>query len=173
MTIDNGYLEQLDAAVADLTTEVPHSASIPAELVDICGHVLRLEQKLGKWRRDLLDSLADDVELGFDDFIGNEYELVESRAATRTYHTPAILGRLTRALDADPLAAIKAAEHGKALSLTWRWTQLERLSTALGFKLTRAVGQADPDNDDLDAPMVMEEWTSKRRLIGRKGEETE
>jgi hypothetical protein len=150
------------------------------EMPDAAGAVRDLERRLAelrhRWNEAQVEEARDpESELGpptmeHSQFgsqtvqvVGREYRTVTNRSAKRTYNTAALLRGIAVGLTAHSLTetseldALQFVLRGGIASVAWKWTPLTRLARDLGLPL-RTVDHAIPDDGDLDAPHVGEEW---------------
>lgn len=122
------------------------------EAVDLAGDLAYIIQQLSAYKRSLLD----EVRLAE----GERFRTVQSRKASRSYNTAAILS----AFDHDLHALLDA----DAVRLSWRWTELKRYAYQAGVTLSIAPREIE-DTGEVDGPtLVGETWTDDYRLEGKE-----
>lgn len=152
------------------------AAEVPvAEMPDAAGAVRDLERRLAelrhRWNEAQVEEAHDpESELGPPTLehtafgtqkvqvVGRQYRTVTTRSAKRTYNTAAILHDMVEhGLFAGSMDALGFALRERLARVEWRWSDLTRYARTVGLPL-RTVAHAIPDDGDLDAPHVGEEW---------------
>ena len=151
-----------------------------AEMPDAAGEVRHIERRLAelrhRWNEEQLEATRDpEGEFGpptlertqfgtvTTRLEGAEYRTVTTRTARRTYNTAAILHGVAAALaernsvETSEVDALLFSMRAGVASVSWKWTPLQRLARDLGLPL-RTVPHAIPDDGDLDAPWIGEQW---------------
>ena len=145
MSLDS--LEAMQELAAKLT--LPPAG----EEADWLGRLDRIMRDLRAKRRTVSDELDGPV-------TGTEYQVKESRSASRSYNTARILADFAQAgWDLHDL------RNHDAVRLSWRWTELQRAYRKANVDLTVAHREVE-DEGDIEEPPVGEVWSSRYSVEG-------
>lgn len=161
-----GFHLELLARIKATFQEMRALASPPDdEVADVLGEVRAIEKLLGDWRRGLTVETPK-VE-------GKAYRVTETREATRTYNTAAILVAAARGRSLDVVIRELIAANAAKLEFLWKPKAgggLARYFADQGLEL-RIVGHAVVDDGSIDGPHVGEVWATKSSVDAAKQKE--
>jgi hypothetical protein len=103
--------------------------------------------------------------------VGQQFRTVTTRSCKRSYNTAPILMGVAEVEGFDsPLDALPFALSAGLLTITWKWTPLDKYSRANGLPL-KTVKREIADDGDLDGPWVGEVWTESTRQEPVRGDD--
>jgi hypothetical protein len=137
-------LDRIESALSELTKAPP-----PPGVADVVGRLAHISRWVNEIKRDLLAEAGPER--------GMSYQLVGSRAATRSYNTPALIAAF-----AAEGVGLPDLVQGDVVRLDWRWTELKRAAYDAG--VTLRIAPREIADDDLDGPMVGEVWRDELRV---------
>jgi hypothetical protein len=139
-------LGKLEAAAESLRGLPPDE-----ETADYLGRLDYVIRKLTDHKRSILAELPAAV-------TGDNYQVAETRSATRSYNTAAILSAFTEAgWDLHDL------RKRDAVRLTWRWTELRAAYNEAGATMKLAPREIE-DDGDIDGAHIGEFWKSSMSI---------
>jgi len=158
-----GLVEALRVAAKAVTDAIPDDD----ELADTVGDVRQIERRLQdarlRWERvaQELEPIRDEQRIvdpkgrAVPVAQGRRFELVPQHKTVRLYNTPAIFTAIQKETDWSSWATLRDLMAADALRLTWRWTELKGVLSALRVPLNLGFDEVD-DDTGADGPMIGE-----------------
>lgn len=145
------YLDRIDHELTELGRQ-PWPGD--DELADIIGRLTAISRRVNDLKRGYMSEVSGPL-------VGADYKLTESRSASRSYNTAAILAAFD--MQGYGLTELRKAD---AVRLSWRWTELKRAAYEAGVVM-RIAPQEVSDDGDVEAPMIGETWQTDLRVEGK------
>lgn len=138
------------------------TVSVPeAAFADVAGLLREVETVLAEVRKGILNEAVECE--------GEEYDIVVTRRADRTYNAPAIITKMMDKTGRSMSETMIDLMDRGALRYTWQWTALKRVLWKEGIDLI--VAPREVGGGDLDGPLVGEVWVNETRVIPKGGVE--
>ncbi len=155
-------VHMVTAAVGELTAAVVPDQDIP----DLAGQIRKIETDLAVYRR----GLTSELEAGT--HVGAEYQIRVPSERVHTYNPPAIIAAVASGLDGSIAAAIQRLLEPGAMRVTFVYTLLDEVVTALGVELREVRRELSVEEiGDLDAPAVGTYWRQGTPVVEAAGKE--